>query len=345
MNNSLRKLLACLFSLATLIAVYPSQSSAQMLVTVGGGPNVGITAYGQFIYPNPLMDYWWTIRSQYFLKASELTFHGVTPGQIVSLAFRIRNSGPWAGTRNVSIKIRQTTNPAITNPQTDAGMTTVYNNATYQMPVIANTPTWLTFPFAQPFMWDGVSNLHIEVCTYRTAYQYIFPEYEYVQPLPIYATQSFYYSDGQNFCLTQPFANGYSVRPTMQFGILSGIEQSFPDDVDPRRILRTGYVYDGVDPQFPKPSLSFRQTNGQNINITYRLVGPLPSENVIYQAVKAGNPVINHRAGNTSLYTYTFDEATGPAAGISGALNLTNIAGGSYRLEASYAITGYTQSY
>lgn len=316
-----------------------------MLVTVGGGPNVGVTAYGQFIYPNPLMDYWWTIRSQYFLKASELTFHGVTPGQIVSLAFRIRNSGPWAGTRNVSIKIRQTTNPALTNPQTDAGMTTVYNNATYQMPVIANTPTWLTFPFAQPFMWDGVSNLHIEVCTYRTAYQYIFPEYEYVQPLPIYATQSFYYSDGQNFCLTQPFANGYSVRPTMQFGILSGIEQSFPDDVDPRRILRTGYVYDGVDPQFPKPSLSFRQTNGQNINLTYRLVGPLPSENVIYQARKGGNPVINHVATSTSLYTYTFDEATGPAAGISGALNLTNIAGGSYRLEATYAIPGYTQSY
>lgn len=345
MNNSLRKLLACLVSVIALVAMNPIPSQSQMLVTLGGGAGAGGPFYGQYIYPNPLMDYWWSIRSQYFIKASEMTFHGVTPGNIVSLAFRIRNSGPWAGTRNLSIKIRQTTNPALTNPQTDAGMTTVYSNGAYQMPTIVATPTWVTFPFSQPFMWDGVSNLLIEICTYRTAYAYVFPEYEYVQPVPIYATQSFYYSDGQNYCLTTPTAGGYSVRPTMQLGILSGIEESFPDDVDPRRILRTGVVYDGIDPLFPKPSLSFRQTNGQNINITYRLVGPLPAENVIYRATKAGNPLIGHTATSTTLFNYTFDEATGPAAGVNGALNLTNIAGGSYRLEATYAIPGYTQSY
>jgi hypothetical protein len=345
MNNLLRKLLICLIALTSLSAVTMTELRAQMLITVGGGPGAGGPFYGQNIYPNPLMDYWWTIRSQYFLRASELTFHGMTPGNIVSMALRIRNSGPWAASRNVTIKIRQTTNAALTNPQTDAGMTTVFTNGAYQMPTIVNTPTWLTFPFSQPFLWDGVSNLHIEICTYRAGFQFIFPEYEYVQPSPVYATQSFYYSDGQNFCITTPNAGGYAIRPTLQFGVLSGIEESFPDDVDPRRILRTGYVYDGVDPQFPRPSLSFRQTNGQSINIRYRIVGPLPNETVIYEARSGGNPIINHRAGSTSLFTYTFNEAVGPAAGIGGALNLTNIQGGSYRLEAQYAIPGYTQSY
>jgi len=330
--------------IVALATISISETRAQIFVTVGGGPGAAGPFWGQTIYPNPFMDYWWTIRSQYFLRASELTFHGMNPGQIVSMALRMRNAAPYTA-RNVTIKIRQTTNAGLTNPQSDAGMTTVFSAGAYQLPTIVNTPTWLTFPFSQPFQWDGVSNLHIEICTYRTGFAFIFPEYEYVQPVPIYATQSFFYSDGQNFCVTNPNATGYAIRPTLQFGVLAGIEQSFPDDVDPRRILRTGVVYDGVDPAFPKPSLSFRQSLNQNITLQYRIVGPLPSENVIYQARKNGNPLISHVAAAAGLFTYTFDEATGPAAGPVGALNLTNIAGGSYRVEAVYSIPGYTQQY
>ena len=325
-----------------LVATFQT-SQAQILVELGGGAGATYT-WGQYIYPNPLMDYWWSIRSRYFIKASEMQFHGVTPGQITSMAFKVRNATPFTA-RAVNIYMAQTTNAALTNPQTSTGMTLVHQQTGWQIPLIVGTPTWVTFNFQTPFMWDGTSNLLIDFCTYRTAYAYVFPEYEYTTPQPIYATSSFRYGDGANYCASDQTGTGYAVRPTMRFGILSGIETSFPEDIDPRRILRQGSIYDGSDPAFPKPSLSFRQTNGQNITLTYRLVGPLPSTNVVYEARRLGNPSIAHTAANTSLFRYEMTEAVGPLAGVNGALDCRFAAGGAYRLEATYSIPGYTQSW
>ena len=331
-------LLTCLGLVSTT-----QTSQAQILVELGGGAGATYT-WGQYIYPNPLMDYWWSIRSRYFIKASEMQFHGVTPGQITSLAFKVRNATPFTA-RAVYINMQQTTAAGLTNPQTTTGMTLVHEQTGWQIPLIVGTPTWVTFNFQTPFMWDGTSNLLIDFCTYRTAYAYVFPEYEYTTPQPIYATSSFRYGDGGNFCASDQTGTGYAVRPTMRFGILSGIETSFPEDIDPRRILRQGSIYDGSDPAFPKPSLSFRQTNGQNITLTYRLVGPLPSTNVVYEARRFGNPSIAHTAANTSLFRYEMTEAVGPLAGVNGALDCRFAAGGAYRLEATYSIPGYTQSW
>ena len=331
-------LLTCLGLVSTT-----QTSQAQILVELGGGAGATYT-WGQYIYPNPLMDYWWSIRSRYFIKASEMQFHGVTPGQITSLAFKVRNATPFTA-RAVNIYMQQTTAAALTNPQTTTGMTLVHSQTGWQIPLIVGTPTWVTFNFQTPFMWDGTSNLLIDFCTYRTAYAYVFPEYEYTTPQPIYATSSFRYGDGANYCASDQTGTGYAIRPTMRFGILSGIETSFPEDIDPRRILRQGSIYDGSDPAFPKPSLSFRQTNGQNITLTYRLVGPLPSTNVVYEARRFGNPSIAHTAANTSLFKYEMTEAVGPLAGVNGALDCRFAAGGAYRLEATYSIPGYTQSW
>jgi len=331
-------LLTCLGLVSTT-----QTSQAQILVELGGGAGATYT-WGQYIYPNPLMDYWWSIRSRYFIKASEMQFHGVTPGQITSLAFKVRNATPFTA-RAVNIYMQQTTAAALTNPQTTTGMTLVHSQTGWQIPLIVGTPTWVTFNFQTPFMWDGTSNLLIDFCTYRTAYAYVFPEYEYTTPQPIYATSSFRYGDGANYCASDQTGTGYAIRPTMRFGILSGIETSFPEDIDPRRILRQGSIYDGSDPAFPKPSLSFRQTNGQNITLTYRLVGPLPSTNVVYEARRFGNPSIAHTAANTSLFRYEMTEAVGPLAGVNGALDCRFAAGGAYRLEATYSIPGYTQSW
>lgn len=336
------RLLLVILTCVGLIAT--SQSSrAQILVELGGGAGATYT-WGQYIYPNPLMDYWYGIRSRYFIKASEMQFHGVTPGQITSLAFKVRNASPFTA-RTVNIYMAQTTAAALTNPQTTTGMTLVHQQTGWQIPLIVGTPTWVTFNFQTPFMWDGTSNLLIDFCTQRTGYAYVFPEYEYTTPQPVYATQSFRYADITNMCTADQTGTGYAIRPTMRFGILSGIEASFPEDIDPRRILRQGSIYDGSDPAFPKPSLSFRQTNGQNITLTYKIVGPLPSTNVVYEARRFGNPNIAHTAGNTSLFRYEMTEAVGPLAGVNGALDCRFAAGGAYRLEATYAIPGYTQTW
>lgn len=331
--------------LGVLSLVLVASAQAQMIYEVAGGS--GSARYWQTTWlPNPLTDYWWTIRSQYIVRASEMQFYGMTAGKISSLAINLRNSTP-AAARQFTIKMRNTTLTTAPLPQSDAGMTTVFSSGGYQWPTAGATDTWVTLNFSEPFDWDGVSNLHIDWCSYRTGYTGNTPWLEMTQPNPLYFVGTYMYQDNINYCVTnvQPYYYTYT-RPVFRFGVLSGIETSFPDDIDPRRILRTGVIYDGIDPAFPKPSLTFRQRVGQSIGLTYRIVGPLPARNVIYQGVApGGNPNITHSATSTGLFTYTMNEATGPAAGVGGALNLTNIQGGSYVLEATYSIPGYTQQW
>lgn len=343
MTTSLPTRLLLILLTSIGLATTSHRSQAQILVELGGG--AGATyAWGQFVYPNPLMDYWWGARSRYFIKASEMQFHGVTPGQITSLAFKVRNATPFTA-RTVNIFMAQTTAAALTNPQTTTGMTQVHQSTGWQIPLIVGTPTWVTFNFQTPFMWDGTSNLLIDFCTQRTGFAYVFPEYEFTTPQPIYATQTFRFADIPTMCSADQTGTGYAVRPTLQLGILSGIESSFPDDIDPRRILRQGSTYDGSSPEFPKPSLTFRQTAGQNITLTYRIVGPLPSTNTVYEGRRFGLQNIAHTANTTSLFTYEMNEAAGPLAGVNGALDCRFAQGGAYRLEATYSIPGYTQTW
>ncbi|MBK7032350.1 MAG: hypothetical protein IPH49_03560 [Ignavibacteria bacterium] len=277
----------------------------------------------------------------------------MTPGQIASIAINIRNATPWPVNRSVTIRMASTAANALTGSWNMAGFTTVFTNPAFNIPVVPlATPQWLTFNFQTPFMWDGVSNLIIDFCTYRNGNTFLFPDWESTTVgapnTNVWGAQNYYDHGGADNCANTPgFASIYrpSRRPVLLFGVLSGIESSFPDDVDPRRILLQGQIYNGVDPRFPKPSLSFRQTAGQSINLTYRIVGPLPATNVIYEGRKSGNPTINHVAATTALFTYEMTEATGPAAGVNGTLDLRFTAGGSYRLEASYQIPGYTQQW
>ncbi|MBK9183337.1 MAG: hypothetical protein IPM83_09505 [Ignavibacteria bacterium] len=345
MKRSLLRSIVLVGLLTAGLVSITREATSQIFVQVAGGSGGTRAWMPSGSNPNSFQDYWWTIRSQYLFKASELTFHGMAPGQITSMAFNIRTTSVFPA-RLTTIYIKSVTpGTPLTNPMATTGMTMVYNNPAFQLPLLTNTPTWVKFDFSSPFMWDGVSDLMIEYCWSRTAYTYVFPEYEYCTVSPAYACQNFFYSDGQNYCLTSVTGTGYSSRPVVQFGVLSGIETSFPDDVDPRRILRQGQIYDGVDPNYPKPSLSFRQTAGQNINLTYKIVGPLPLTNVIYEARKSGNPTMNHIAGSSGLFNYEMTEATGPAAGVNGTLDLRFTPGGSYRVDATYQIPGYTQTW
>ncbi len=355
MNRSiLRSARALLLALGFLVTI-TSTLRSQIVVEVGGGAGTTRTwTYRYYVY-NPLCDWSNTQRNRWLFRASDLSAAGVTPGQIVSIALNLRNSTPWIATRNVTIRMGSTpaTNFGTVSWAWPNGETTVYNNPAYNVPLIGATSQWVTFNFQTPFMWDGTSNVMVDFCTRRNGNNYNFPEWEAttVSGANTVATtthMNFYDFGAVDFCTTTPgSANRFTpfLRPVVRFEIQSGIESSFPSDVDPNRILRAGAIYDGTSPSFPKPSLSFRQTNGQNINLTYRLVGPLPSTNVIYEARRNGNPTMAHTATSTSLFTYEMTEATGPAAGPGGALDLRFAQGGAYRVDATYSIPGYTQTW
>jgi len=121
---------------------------------VGTG-TVNITASGI----SPFSTVWHDNRSQYLYTAADLNALGASGGPISSLAFNFTQLGSPTPT-NVEMKIAQV--PASTTTITSlltTGFTTVYAAASL-------TPTigWNTYTFGSPYVWDGVSNLVVEVC-------------------------------------------------------------------------------------------------------------------------------------------------------------------------------------
>ncbi len=147
----------------------------------------------------------------------------------------------------------------------------------------------------------------------------------------------------------------YDRRPNIRIYISAGIEESFPEDTDPRRIVRSGYPYTqeqlrtGVD-VFSKPYLRFRANPGDEITYSYKIVGPLPSQNIIYQATdESGNTTLTYDGTGSGLQTVYMPMSNGnyPAAYkdnngnvIDGSMDLTNIVGGAYRVIAEHTGPG-----
>jgi gliding motility-associated-like protein len=104
-------------------------------------------------------------RTQFLVKKSELNSAGINAGKISSLAFNILNLNSSVTTyTNFSISMGCTGLTALpdasSSPQAFIpGLQTVYANSTQTL-----TTGWMTHNFNQSYVWDGVSNLIIEIC-------------------------------------------------------------------------------------------------------------------------------------------------------------------------------------
>lgn len=327
----------CLTAMCTIL---PLSALSQQIYTIG----TGTATNGSTGYPAPYGNWYDGAKHQMLYTASELLAAGMPPGQIVALGFDVTATNGMAALPNFYIGLAQTTrNPLYpsTSPFYVTNVPTVYGPLTYTLA----TTGWTRHDFNAPVLWDGVSNLVVEVC-FRNTNCYTYTRNASTRYSITTTQQTLYrYNDCYPNICTDPASWVTTARPNIRFWVNSGIEQSFPDDIDPRRILRAGSVYDGNDPAFPKPSLTFRQRTGQNINLTYKIVGPFPSQNVIYEGRRNGNATIAHTAASDGLFTYTMTEATGPAARPDGTLDLTNIGGGEYRVVATYNVGTYTQQW
>ncbi len=109
----------------------------------------------------PFSSYYEGSREQYLVKASELTAAGFPAGNITSLSFNVTASGSYAQT-NFTIKMAHTANTVITGAYGTpvGGFVSVYTNASLTTPATG----WKTFTFSTPFVWNGVSNLLIDIC-------------------------------------------------------------------------------------------------------------------------------------------------------------------------------------
>ncbi|HSZ84547.1 MAG TPA: M43 family zinc metalloprotease [Puia sp.] len=103
-------------------------------------------------------------KSQILYSASELSSAGIAAGSIIGMALNIsKNSGTSYVYQGMTIRIAQTTQSSLYNgstnfPLSDASFTAVYNSN------YTTATGWNTFTFTTPFVWDGTSNIVVEIC-------------------------------------------------------------------------------------------------------------------------------------------------------------------------------------
>ncbi|WP_417351122.1 GEVED domain-containing protein [Flavobacterium alkalisoli] len=121
-------------------------------VTIGNGGSTSSSGGN-----SPYYHGWGGVKTQYILKASELNAAGLYAGPINSVAFTITSLGT-ATFNNFAVSMGATSQNAATTTHID-GLTPVYSNAAQPLTVGVNTYT-----FTAPFMWDGSSNIVVQVC-------------------------------------------------------------------------------------------------------------------------------------------------------------------------------------
>ena len=100
-------------------------------------------------------------KSQYLVRASELTALGASTGNITHLAVNVSQQ-PGRDMNNFNIKLG-TTSINTVDGNFQSTMTTVYSRNP-QLRLALTAGGWRTFAFDTPYLWDGVSNLIVEIC-------------------------------------------------------------------------------------------------------------------------------------------------------------------------------------
>lgn len=161
-------------------------------------------------YPNPYGHYYWGNKEQYLILASELTTANILPGNINSVAFNVILAGSLP-LQNFSIKMGHSSLSAMSSTFV-TGLTEVYSN-----PVYTHVGGWNVHNFQTPFVWDGTSNVVVEVCFNNTSYT----SHGYVSlAQPGFVSTINAHNDASGVC-NYTSGSTYSVRPAMKMACSS----------------------------------------------------------------------------------------------------------------------------
>ncbi|PKP19272.1 MAG: hypothetical protein CVU05_11770, partial [Bacteroidetes bacterium HGW-Bacteroidetes-21] len=110
-------------------------------------------------WPAPYGNYDENGKHHILILASELNAAGLSAGNINSLAFNVASIGSSGVHKAFTMSIANTSLTALTSTLQTSGFTTVFGPVDYQPIVGTNTHT-----FSTPYLWDGASNIIVEVC-------------------------------------------------------------------------------------------------------------------------------------------------------------------------------------
>lgn len=131
--------------------------------TLGTGTSYNTTTG----YPAPYGNFYWGVRHQFLIRASELQALGAT-GQRIITALGFNVFAPISGALvDFQIKLKQTTLTSFptTGFAFETGTTTVFGPT-----AIPTAAGWNMHNFQTPFIWNGTSNILVEVCFNNSNY-------------------------------------------------------------------------------------------------------------------------------------------------------------------------------
>ncbi|WP_300663959.1 T9SS type A sorting domain-containing protein, partial [Fluviicola sp.] len=182
---------------------------------VGAGANLGSSGYY-----SPFYHLFGGVKSQFVIRASELTAAGLTAGNIISVALNIGTVGTtYAG---FTVHAGTTANTDLSGGLIPtASLTQVYST-----PSLSLTASSLnTFTFSAPIFWNGTSNLVIQTSWSNNNSGGAYSEVQYDNTA--YVSGAYYRADGTTAAaiLAEPVAtNTISMRPKMTFAMsLNGL--------------------------------------------------------------------------------------------------------------------------
>ncbi|MCK9584506.1 MAG: carboxypeptidase regulatory-like domain-containing protein [Candidatus Cloacimonetes bacterium] len=127
-----------------------------VVAQVGEGTAVNTTSG----VPAPYGTFYKNFREQYLVLASDLNDAGGGAGAINSIAFNVTAMNSCSAMPNYRIRIKTTTQTALSTTFETGAYTEVYQNASF-LPALG----WNIHGFSTPFVWDGAANLLIDVVT------------------------------------------------------------------------------------------------------------------------------------------------------------------------------------
>jgi len=209
--KNVTKLLTRLFMLMVFSTLlFQNVGTAANQITIGSG-TLG--------YNIPFDGYYYNGRAQYLYTAAEMA--GLYGGQFTKLGFYISaNAGGWLDPLTISVK--NTSATALGTGFDETGFTVVWTG--YWDPSIG----WYDFVLQNPFVWDGTSNIIINICfndsewgySYTRAYHTAMPNSNYCR---------YYKSDGGvgcSFSTSYSLAARLNVRIYQPTGTLNGVVTS-----------------------------------------------------------------------------------------------------------------------
>ncbi|QLH45623.1 MAG: hypothetical protein HWD58_08415 [Bacteroidota bacterium] len=167
-----------------------SYSTCPLTVTLGTGTGTNTTTSGAgAAYPT----YYGNGRQQYIIRATELTALGLsTSGLLQSVGFNVAttNVGSPATLNGYTIKLANVSNTVSTTSFLNPTFTTVLGPLNYT-PVTASLNT---HTFTTPFVWDGSSNVLVDICFSNQVVGT--SAYQTAQTNPGFVTSVYYQADG-----------------------------------------------------------------------------------------------------------------------------------------------------